>query len=805
MRRLLCLVLASGMLLAYTAAQEKVYIRGRVLDSDLQPLSGAVVSDGYGILIAVSGPDGRFGFSATAGDSLYLSVSHLGYRETVEKIEIPQADTEILIVMERQPGVLPEVTIVNNFSDLRRRNEPVTTETADRVYLEMNRGGSLMTSLSAIPGISSIEIGSGHSKPLIRGLGFNRIVVVENGIRHEGQQWGADHGLEIDQYAVERIEVVKGPASVLYGSDAIGGVLRIHQDPVPAAGTLSGSIELTGRSNNNLIGGSAWLAGRSKRFFITSRFTALDYADYRIPADSVEIYSYHVMLNDRRLRNTAGKEMNLHASAGYLVPGLLARLSASAVTSRSGFFANAHGLEPRRVDTDLYDESDRDILFPSQNVSHLKLMGHTTWEKGIYRLESEAGYQKNFRQENNHYVNHGYMPAVFPGTPDGPPHLEREFEKDIFSLNVRNFFEAGNRHSVSLGLNAGYQDNSTGGYAFIIPDFTQFNTGVYLYNRINTGRHTSLHTGIRYDYGRVQTREDVDWFATPVENPGTGEYEEVFLTRAEALDREFGSLSLSAGFIYSGSNLFLKANAGKGFRMPTPKELAANGVNYHYFRYEKGDSSLDAEVSWQLDLNAGYDAGDFRAEVSPFVSYSPDYIYLDPTYRHDFLYGAGNQIFEYVQNEVLRTGGEVRLRYRPLRFLVAELTGDYIYAEQLSGNKKGFTIPFSPAPSVRLNLLYSPKGKGLLNDPYAGVELVYTLKQSRIVPPEKETPAYELLHLSAGGTFKFNNTELDINIRVQNLLNRKYFNHVSYYRLINAPESGRNFILSVKVPLSVAN
>jgi iron complex outermembrane recepter protein len=191
--------------------------------------------------------------------------------------------------------------------------------------------------------------------------------------------------------------------------------------------------------------------------------------------------------------------------------------------------------------------------------------------------------------------------------------------------------------------------------------------------------------------------------------------------------------------------------------------------------------------------------------MSPFFNYFPGYIYLDPSYRHDFLYGAGNQIFEYVQNEVMRYGGEARLKFSPARDLAAVLTGDYVYSRQLSGNKKGFTIPFSPPLSLRLNMLYSPKGKYFLSEPFAGFDIEYAGKQIRIVPPEKETAAYGLVHFVAGGTFSWNNSKVTLNFRIHNLLNKKYLNHVSYYRLINAPEAGRNFIFSLKLPLFGSN
>jgi iron complex outermembrane recepter protein len=801
MKKALCLLLVI-LLFADSGAQVNTSVEGRVVNENNSPLAGAIVSAGDGNYFAVSDSEGYFSILNDRTDSLKISVSYIGYEKYVRVTAIPEKGSNILISLVPERTLIEEVSIVSGLAARIKRQETVSVEIADRDFISMHRGGSLMSSVNSIPGVRAIEIGSGHSKPLIRGLGFNRVVVVENGIRHEGQQWGADHGLEIDQYAVDRVEIVKGPASVMYGSDAIGGVMRVHQDPVPAANSLSGNVELNGRSNNNMLGGSAFFSGRNKSMFFTSRFTMLDYADYRIPADSVEIYSFHVPLHEGQLRNTAGNEMNMHASAGIIRPGLIARLSASHINSNSGFFANAHGLEPRRVNAELYDYSDRDIMFPSQEVSHFKLAGQVKFEKGVYRFESEAGYQNNFRQEKNNYVNHGYMPPVFPVDLGSPRYLEREFHKDIYSLNIRNFIEAGRGHNLSLGLNAEYQDNRTGGYAFIIPDFRLLTTGLYLYDRIDLNGRTGLHAGIRYDRGRVQTKENSDWFTTPIENNDGDGSEEIFLTRAEAIDRTFNSLSMSIGLNHTGGNYSVRANIGKGFRMPTPKELAANGVNYHYFRYEKGNSTLKSEESWQADLNIEYGSERFGFELSPFFNYFPGYIYLDPSYMLDYLYGAGNQIFNYAQNEVMRFGGEVRVRYDPSGTISAVLTGDYVYSEQLSGTKKGFTIPFSPPFLLRLSMMYSPEGRGIFMEPFAGFDLEYSGEQTRIVPPEKVTAAYELVHLVAGTTLSLNNRQVDVSLRVHNLMNRKYMNHVSYYRLINAPEAGRNFIISLKVPFS---
>ena len=139
-------------------------------------------------------------------------------------------------------------------------------------FLEQNFSGSLMQTLQGIPGVKAMSIGSGQSKPTIRGLGFNRMAVTEDGVKHEGQQCGDDHGLEIDQFSVDRAEVVKGPAALLYGSDAIGGVLNLFTNHIPTQ-RLEGAVQLFGRTNNEQLGVSAKIGGRQDRFFYRANLT----------------------------------------------------------------------------------------------------------------------------------------------------------------------------------------------------------------------------------------------------------------------------------------------------------------------------------------------------------------------------------------------------------------------------------------------------------------------------------------------------------------------------------------------------
>ncbi|MBW8684643.1 TonB-dependent receptor [Chitinophaga rhizophila] len=694
---------------------------------------------------------------------------------------------------------LQEVIIQDRHIQDRRQNESLNVDIVDRSFIQRHLGGSLMQTLSRLPGIKTIGIGSGQSKPLIRGLGFNRVVVVDKGVKHEGQQWGADHGLEIDQFAAGEVELIKGAASFVYGSDAIGGAIDIKPAQAPPVHTFGGSVDLIGKSNNNLYGVSANIFSRSNHLFFDARMTYQDYADYRVPTDKVYVYDYTVDLYKNRLRNTAGKETGIHLNTGYIGDHFKSIFYVSNTYSKSGFFANAHGLEPRMVNTALHDASARDILLPRQQVNHFKIINRSAVHAGHHHLEMELGYQHNFRQEFSGYVNHGYMPPVYPDTLRIPDNLEREFDKRVYSLNLRDEAQFGH-HTLKFGITGELQDNTINGWTFLVPAFKQESLGAFVYDKYAVNEHLLLHGAVRYDYGRIGMFKYTDWFPSQVN--GNGSTQAQYLVRANDLTRSFNSLVWSAGMNYNLDQFELKANIGKSFRMPIAKELGANGVNYHYFNYERGDASLSAEQSYQADLSLSWNRQRWSVILSPFYNYFPNYIYLNPTPDHDYYYGAGNQVFQYAQSKVMRYGGEVQLKYRFLPSLSAEVLGEYLYAEQLSGSKKGYTLPFSPPVSGLFNLTWSPAVNKNFQHTYLSVDYRITASQHNIVPPEKKTKGYQLVNLQAGTQVRFFTQPIAISLQVQNVFDTRYLNHTSFYRLIELPEAGRNIILSLKIPFS---
>lgn len=638
-----------------------------------------------------------------------------------------------------------------------------------RNYIENNFSGTLMQSLSAVPGVQARSIGSGQSKPAIRGLGFNRIAVAVDGIKHEGQQWGDDHGLEIDQFSVDRIEVVKGPGALMYGSDAIGGVLGIYTNYLPVE-PFEGRVNLFGRSNNLSAGISTRLQGRKDHFYWRLHLTGTDYADYKVPTDEIEYYSYRIPLKNGTLRNTAGREADAALTLGYVGEHFRNDFKVSDTWAKSGFFANAHGLEVRLSDID-YDASRRDIDLPWQSVNHLTVHNHSHYHGTGYTLDGDLAWQWNHRQERSEPVSHGYMPIP-------PDDLERDFQKHTLTGKFGGKVDFSPRNQLQVGADAEFQHNRRDGWGFIIPDFETLSGGVFVIDRHTFSEDLNVNAGVRYDHVYTSIHSYTDWFTTP-DKSGTPVYKE----RSGDILRHFDSFTWSAGAAWSPGSWVLKANVGKSYRVPIPKELGADGVNYHIFRYEKGSPDLAPEQSYQLDAGINWIGERLTLRLDPYFNWFPNYIYLNPGSN----YYEGLQMYTYTQAQVLRTGFEAQAVWTLSSHWELEAKGEYLYARQMSGAKKGYTLPFCPPWKADVSARYS-----FLEDGFVKLDVRIAGAQNEIVPPEKPTDGWYTLNLSAGKNFRLGKTLVKTGLQVENLLNRRYYDHTNYYRLIGVPEPGIN-------------
>lgn len=787
MYRLLSIWLCVG-LSSMAFAQDSFQIEGSVFDaSTMQPIEGAnIVGKGF---YSISSSTGAFKIDNVPEGTYSLTVSHISYRPKTVTVQVGPGMEGVQILLHESTTTLEEVEVYGDYEREKAAQLSTVSQAVSKEFLDQNRENSLMQTLRKIPGVSTISIGSGQSKPVIRGLGFNRVAVVQNGIKHEAQQWGSDHGLEIDQYGIEKIRIIKGPASLLYGSDAIAGVVDIQPSKIPFPNSFGGEVNLLAESNNDLLGVSAGVQGRKEKWYYRGRLTYRDYGDYKVPANQINYENYIFELHENHLRNTAGNEANASFSVGYVSDNVKSETFVSHVHTKNGFFANAHGLEVRTSSID-YDSSSRDVDLPYQKVDHFKVINNTTLEWGEHTLLFDLGFQHNHREEHTEPTAHGYMPK--PSSTK-----ERVFDKNTYALNIKDSFEPHEKHDVVLGLNLEFQDNNIGGWGFLVPAYDRFTVGAFAYDQFEINPDLHFLAGIRYDYGFMETKAYSDWYPSTISNTdGSTSY--VYIQRALDKTLTFGNISASAGLSYINKNTTYKINVGKSFRMPLANELASDGVFYHMYRYERGNLDLDPEESYQLDLEVDHSASVFSFGISPFVNFFQNYIYLNPTSE----YNETQQIYEYTQAKVFRFGGELRVGARVFDNLQLDASAEYVYSRQTSGPKKDFTLPFSPPLSGLFSANYQFNDFLIFNKPQLIADVRVTAAQNEIVPPEEKTEGYQVLNMSLLADMDIfkKSPPVALRLKLNNVFDTKYFDHTSFYRLIDVPEAGRNLSISLTIP-----
>lgn len=682
---------------------------------------------------------------------------------------------------------LPEVVIAETYQQLQNKKTALTLEVADRDFLRRHFTGNFMQAMENIPGVQAMDIGSGFSKPMIRGMGFNRVAVLENGIKQEGQQWGADHGLELDAFNVDAVNVMKGPASLLYGSDAMGGVIDIAPVQVPAENMLFGDVTLLGKSVNETIGASLMLGIKRNAWYTRLRYSEQRFGDYRIPADTIVYLTQKMPVYGRRLKNTAGWERNVNFFTQYQKKGYKSNLAVSNVFQKTGFFPGAHGVPDL---SRLEDDGDsRNIDLPYSKVNHLKVTTHQqyAWEKFI--LSGDIGYQNNHREEWSAFHTHyGTQPL-----PETDPDKELAFNLNTFSFSAKGRWIGSSSWEHRMGWDSQFQRNTISGYSFLLPEYDRFATGISWLTTYRPDNTLSVSGGLRYDYGRMRVfAHDDPYLATYLQEQGYDEEQvEFYRWNSRRVNRNFGDYSLSLGVVWTPSMRHqLKVNVGRSFRLPGANELASNGVHHGTFRHEQGDATLSSEQGWQMDASYQLKYGRWSVYVSPFVNWFSNYIFLRPTGEWSVLPHTG-QIYRYTQTEALFAGAEASVELTVLPTLNYRISGEYVYTYNCD---ERIPLSFSPPATLRNTLTWQRKRYML----YAEWQSI--TKQNRVDRNEDRTPGANLFHIAGSLDLPVAGTEVEITLTVRNLFNMRYYNHLSFYRKVEIPEPGRNFQLLIKVP-----
>ena len=661
---------------------------------------------------------------------------------------------------------LNEVTVTGALGDMKIKETPMPVMTLQAKELYQLPSTNLIDAIAKQPGMSQITTGGGISKPVIRGLGYNRIVVVNDGIRQEGQQWGDEHGIEIDANEVGSVEILKGPASLMYGSDAMGGVLVFKGMPTLPEGSIKGNVNAEYQTNNGLFGGSFNLAGNQKGFTWDARYSEKHAHSYRNRYDGYvpdsQFWERAFSLKAGLMRNWGFTKLKL----GYynLVPSIMEGerdTVTGELLSEGDPLSYRHGL-------------------PYQKVSHYKAVSESFINLSSGHLKVIMGYQQNRRQE-------------FEESAD-----EYGLYLQLHTLNydVRYVSEEWSGWKFSTGINGMGQKSLNLGEEYLIPDYSLFDAGVYATASKALGRW-NLSGGLRFDYRYLDAK-------------GLEEDDEV---RFEAFTRYFTGITGSVGATCNiTEGLDLKLNLARGYRAPNISELASNGEHEGSLRYEIGNHNFKPEYSLQADFGLNYATRYFELNVAAFANHISDYIYL---HRIDSIIEPDLMTFAYAQGEALLMGFEAGVDVHPFHALHIGSAFSYVNAQLLHQPEEMRWLPMTPAPRLSVDVKYELTHDGkVFNNAYIAARMDWCLEQNHYYAAydtETMTPSYLLIGLSAGTDVLIKGKKVaELALIVDNLTDVCYQDHLSRLKYADFNvvtgrrgvfNMGRNVVFKVTVPI----
>lgn len=777
---------------ANVSAQTKSSLTGKITDA-----AGGNILSGASIRIhdinrdAVSNESGIYKITSLQPGTYLVEVSYVGHQSIVQTITI-SGNTEKDFVLSNavleQEGVT--VTGVSAATRLRQSPQPVTV--IKRADLDKISSSNIINSLTHIAGVNALTTGPAISKPFIRGLGYNRVVVVNDGIRQEGQQWGDEHGIEIDDYSVQRVEVLKGPASLMYGSDALAGVINMQSLATVPEGVIKANIISEYQTNSNLRGFNGNIAGMKNGFVFSA------YGSYKAAQDYKNKYDGYVF-NSKFYNKNFGGMLGYGGAWGHSYLRVsnfdqhIGMVEGDRDDATGKFIkAVAGGGEAVATDDDFHAIKP---LVPFQHIQHFKISTDNSFTLGRNKLDVLVGFQRNQRREF--------------GDVDNLREPEAYFDLKTLNYSAKLNLPYHGNWRTSLGVSGMLQNNKNRAEEALIPDYNLFDIGGFVFTQYHKNKF-SFSGGLRFDNRHIEGKE--------MEDGGDIKF--------NSFTKNFSNISGSAGISYEASKqLTWKLNIARGFRSPALAELVSNGAHEGTNRYEVGNLSLKSETSLQVDGGVEFNTEHITLGTSLFYNRISDFIYYEKMVNSaggdsillDPDSGDELNVFRFDQQNANLYGVEFNMDIHPhpLDWLHFENTFSLTkarFTEAIDGSKNVPSIPAARLLSqVKGN--FFAKGKSIRNL-YVSVESDYTFKQDDAFTgynTETKTPGYWLMGISAGADItNKGKTLFSIHLTGNNLGDVAYQNHLSRlkYTAVNNVTGrqgvynvGRNFGVKLTVPL----
>ena len=620
-------------------------------------------------------------------------------------------------------------------------------------------------SISKLPGVSIITTGPGIAKPSIRGLSFNRVVVYNQGIRLENQQWGEEHGIGITSSGIESVEVIKGPLYVLYGSDAMGGVIYAEPEKFKSMDGLD--IDYTGiyNSNYNGITNNLGINGKSGNFSFNLRAEMIDNDNFSTPDGEVE--------------NTWFEQNEIKAGIQYSSDKFTSELRFSRLDSDLGIphmdeDHDEHGDEDHdeHGDEDHDEHMDEESLY--QELKHTTITWKNTFDLGNnHLLNVTLGQQFNERKEfgehgDEDHDEHGDEDHDEHGDEDhdehgDEDHEEGEAELDMElltnTLDISLTLPQSEDFNLILGTSILSQTNKNFGHEILIPDAEMNDFGLYALGEISLGNSADTTIGLRYDNRSISSGSS---------------------------SSDFSNFNGALGFKKEFTTSTLRFNLSSGFRSPNLVELFSDGSHHSTFMYKKGNPNLLAENSFQTDLSFQVYDEDSALSFDLFLNDIRDYIYLQPT--NTFIDGL--QLHNFLQQDATLYGGEIHLNKNTSFDWLSYYTSlEYVFGETQDGMALPYISPFTfnQVFNISFSSNYSFE-----------IDFVAKAQQNRTAMYEESTDGYSLLNLSGTWMTSFLGNDLNIFWSIDNVFDKEYYDHLSRLKTAGIEEMGRNISVGLK-------
>lgn len=727
-----------------TLAQNK--ITGKITDQDNLVLPGATVYVPDLNKGTVTNNNGIYELTNLPNGKITIQFSYVGYITHVGTIELAGENAVFDIMLKQTTIEAVEIVVSGGYNSTQHGNA-VKIDVLKLNTHEIKSTPNFSEVLTRVPGVDMISKGSGVSRPVIRGLSMNDILVLNNGVRFENYQYSSHHPLGIDEFGIENVEIIKGPASLLYGSDAIGGVINFIKEKPAPINTIAGDYNLQLFSNTMGMTNNLGIKGASKKFFAGIRFGQKTNADFLQGGGDF-------------VPNSRFNELSFKVNTGF--------------TGKFGTFKLFYDVNNQKLglveDEAINEIQDRgrknDIWYQEFNTHLLSTQNKLYFGKS--KLEINSAYQ------NTELIHFGEADAV-------------EIQMRLATLTYETILHLPSKENSEyiLGFQGYNQTNENLNHrdTKLLPDAIINNYSAFGLLQYTFFKKLKLQTGIRYDNKSISTQA----IGLPADT----------MTYRAALDKYFGSFSGSFGATFNYTeNLLFRANFAAAYRTPNLAELTSNGP--HELRYEIGDQNLVPENSYETDLSIHYHIDNFIFDLAGYYNIINNYIFISPTGETTI---SGMDIYKYQQVNSRLWGGEIGLHFHPMpvKWLSFEPTFSFVTGKQ----ENGVCLPFIPAHKFHFELRAEKEHLLFLQKAFASVFTTTAFNQNNIAPNETITSGYTLLDLSIGGNIKTGNQLISVSISATNLLDKKYIDHLSTLKEVGLFNPGRNVSLNLKIPFEV--